>query len=255
MPETSRQIADDIRARIYSGELAPGDRLPGEPTLVKQYGVAKMTANQALKLLVGEGLAVARPGSGTYVREFRPIRRVANDRLDKSRWSGGKSIWSADVEQRPLVTDVEVYEAEAPRQVARLLGLDAGAPVIVRRRRFVVEERPVQLATSFLPADLVRSSAVAQRDTGPGGTYARLAELGAEPVDFVEELRARMPSDDERQDLRLATGVPVVEICRTAFTAGRRPVEVTQMLLDAGSYVLEYRLSGSGATSAEMPAS
>ena len=57
MPETSRQIADDIRARIYSGELAPGDRLPGEPTLVKQYGVAKMTANQALKLLVSEGLA------------------------------------------------------------------------------------------------------------------------------------------------------------------------------------------------------
>lgn len=41
MPETARQIADDLRARIESGELVPGDRLPGEPSLVKTYGVAR----------------------------------------------------------------------------------------------------------------------------------------------------------------------------------------------------------------------
>ncbi|GGT60615.1 MULTISPECIES: GntR family transcriptional regulator [Streptomyces] len=243
MPETARQIADDLRARIESGELVPGDRLPGEPSLVKTYGVAKMTANQALKILVSEGLAVARPGSGTYVREFRPIRRVANDRLSKSRREAGQSIWSADVAQRPLVTDVQVYEAEAPRQIGRLLNLEPGAAVIVRSRKFVVEDRPVQIATSYLPADLVRDTAIAQPNTGPGGSYARLAELGAEPVLFSEELRARMPSEEERTALALAAGTPVLEICRTAFTEDERPVEVNQMLLDAGSYVLEYRLS------------
>lgn len=243
MPETARQIADDLRARIESGELAPGDRLPGEPSLVRTYGVAKMTANQALKILVSEGLAVARPGSGTYVREFRPIRRVANDRLAKSRWAAGQSIWSADVAQRPLVTDVQVYEAEAPHQVSRCLNLEPGAPVIVRSRKFVVEDRPVQMATSYLPAELVRGTAIEQEDTGPGGSYARLAELGAEPVRFSEELRARMPSEDERTALGLAPGTPVIEICRIAYTAEDRPVEVNQMLLDAGSYVLEYRLS------------
>ncbi|MFF7601224.1 GntR family transcriptional regulator [Streptomyces mirabilis] len=243
MPETARQIADDLRARIESGELTPGDRLPGEPSLVRKYGVAKMTANQALKILVSEGLAVARPGSGTYVREFRPIRRVANDRLAKSRWAAGQSIWSADVARRPLVTDVQVHEAPAPHQVSRLLELDPGAPVIIRSRKFLVEDRPVQTATSYLPADLVRDTAIAQPDTGPGGSYARLAELGAEPVRFAEELRARMPSDEERMALNLAAGTPVIEICRTAFTADDRPVEVNQMLLDAGSYVLEYRLS------------
>ncbi|MFB7780045.1 GntR family transcriptional regulator [Streptomyces bauhiniae] len=243
MPETARQIADDLRARIESGELTPGDRLPGEPSLVRTYGVAKMTANQALKILVGEGLAVARTGSGTYVREFRPIRRVANDRLAKSRWGGGQSIWSADISQRPLVADVRVYEMAAPHQVSRCLGLEAGAPVLVRSRKFLVEERPVQMATSYLPAELVRGTRIAQEDTGPGGSYARLAELGAEPVRFSEELRARMPSEDERADLALAPGTPVMEICRIAYTRDDRPVEVNQMLLDAGSYVLEYRLS------------
>ncbi|MER6139400.1 GntR family transcriptional regulator [Streptomyces sparsogenes] len=119
-------------------------------------GVAKMTANQAFKILVTEGLTYARPGSGTYVREFRPIRRVANDRLSKSRWSSGHSIWAADVDRRPLATDVQVYEAEAPHQIGRLLGLGPGAPVLVRSRKYAVEDRPVQIATSYLPADLVR---------------------------------------------------------------------------------------------------
>ncbi|MDT0545614.1 GntR family transcriptional regulator [Streptomyces lonegramiae] len=243
MPETARQIADDLRARIESGDLQPGDRLPGEPSLVRTYGVAKMTANQALKILVTEGLAYARPGSGTYVREFRPIRRVANDRLSKARWASGHSIWAADVDRRPLATDVQVYEAEAPHQIGRLLNLEPGAPVLVRSRKYAVEDRPVQIATSYLPADLVRGTAITEPNPGPGGIYARLAELGAEPVNFAEELRARMPSEEERAALNLAAGTPVLEICRTAFTEDERPVEVNQMLLDAGSYVLEYRLS------------
>jgi hypothetical protein len=35
-----------------------------------------MTADQALKIFATEGLAVARPGPDTDVREFRPIHRV-----------------------------------------------------------------------------------------------------------------------------------------------------------------------------------
>ncbi|MFE6283010.1 GntR family transcriptional regulator [Streptomyces sp. NPDC057877] len=124
MAETAREIADELRERIRSGELRPGARLPGEPTLVKGYGVAKETARRALTLLVTEGLAVRRKGSGTYVREFQPIRRVANERLSQERWGGGRSIWSADAGQRPMsVTDLRVYEAPAPDHVAQILDL------------------------------------------------------------------------------------------------------------------------------------
>ncbi|MFF4673031.1 GntR family transcriptional regulator [Streptomyces sp. NPDC001279] len=245
MAENARDIADALRKRIRSGELAPGVRLPGEPALVKSYGVAKETARRALMLLVSEGLAVRRKGSGTYVREFQPIRRVANRRLAQEGWGTGRSIWSSDVGERPMqVTDLRVYEAPAPTDVARALDLPEGTPVIVRDRLFTVEGEPVQAAVSYLPADLVRESPIAQEDTGPGGTYARLAELGAKPVRFIEELRSRMPSQEESEQLRLADGTPVVEIYRTALTAQDRPVEVNRMLLNAGAYVLEYHITG-----------
>ncbi len=244
MPETARQIADDLRARIDSGEFGPGARLPGEPALVKQYGVAKMTAANALKLLVAEGAAYARPGSGTYVREFRPIRRVATQRLSRSQWSSGSSVWSADVSDRPMeVTDIEIRETAAPRWVVRALGLEEGEAVLVRSRRYVVDGVPVQQATSYLPADLARDTPIAQADPGPGGVYARLADLGMAPVDFREELRARMPSPEEAELLALLPATPVVEIYRTAITAEGRAVEVNHMLLDAGAYVMEYDFS------------
>ncbi|MDF4254441.1 GntR family transcriptional regulator [Streptomyces sp. WMMB303] len=243
MAETARQIADDLRARISSGELTPGDRVPGEPALVRDYGVAKETARRALTLLVDEGLAVRRRGSGTYVREFRPIPRVANKRLAKDGWGSGKSIWDADLGDREYtVTDLQVYESEPPRQVAKLLELDEGEPVIVRSRRYVVEGEPVQQATSYLPAKEVRDSPIAQENPGEGGIYGRLADLDLKPVRFTEELRARMPSQEESSLLDVSAGTPVVEICRIAFTANGRPIEINQMLLDAGVYVMRYHL-------------
>ncbi|MBW5481437.1 GntR family transcriptional regulator [Streptomyces bambusae] len=241
MPQTARQIADDLRARIDSGEFGPGARLPGEPALVKQYGVAKMTAASALKLLVTEGVAYSRPGSGTYVRDFKPIRRVATQRLSRAQWSSGRSVWSADVSDRPMeVTAIEVHEMAAPRWVARALDLEDGQATLVRSRRYVVDGSPVQQATSYFAADLVRGTPIAQPDPGPGGVYARLADLGAPPVAFTEELRARMPSPEEAEALALLPATPVIEIYRTAMTAEGRPVEINHMLMDAGSYVMQY---------------
>ncbi|WP_306335823.1 GntR family transcriptional regulator [Streptomyces sp. KL118A] len=241
MPETARQIADDLRARIDDGEFGPGARLPGEPALVRDYGVAKMTASGALKLLVAEGAAVSRPGSGTYVREFKPLLRDATKRLSRERRDGGQSIWSSDVGERPMsVADLEVYEEDAPRWVARALALDEGARVVVRSRRYLVDGEPVQKAVSCLPADLVRDSRIAQPDPGEGGIYKRLAELGVEPVRFGEDLRARMPNSEEASALAILPGTPVIEICRTAYTSEGRAVEVNRMLLDAGAYALRY---------------
>ncbi|MFI5973732.1 GntR family transcriptional regulator [Streptomyces sp. NPDC051452] len=241
MPETARQIADDLRARIDDGEFGPGARLPGEPALVRDYGVAKMTASGALKLLVAEGVAVSRAGSGTYVREFKPILRDATKRLSRKQWAAGRSIWAADVGERPMtVADLEVYEDDAPRWVARALDLGDEGRIIVRSRRFLVDGEPVQMAVSYLPAELVRDSLIAEPDSGPGGTYARLAELGAEPVHFTEDLRARMPSSDESSALAVLPGTPVMEICRTAYTAEGKAVEINRMLLDAGAYALRY---------------
>lgn len=62
-----RQIAAILRGRIQSGEYEPGRRLPSINDLMQTYGVAHLTANKALRLLVAEGLAELSPGLGFFV--------------------------------------------------------------------------------------------------------------------------------------------------------------------------------------------
>ncbi|MEW9553001.1 TetR/AcrR family transcriptional regulator C-terminal domain-containing protein [Nonomuraea sp. NPDC050783] len=67
-------IVDELRRRITSGELAPGDRLPSTRRIVREWGVAMATAGKVLGRLQEEGLARAVPGVGTVVagRDERP---------------------------------------------------------------------------------------------------------------------------------------------------------------------------------------
>ncbi|MFD6886130.1 GntR family transcriptional regulator [Streptomyces sp. NPDC059957] len=121
-----------------------------------------------------------------------------------------------------------------------MLGLGDGAPACVRRRRFLPDGKPVMFATSYLDAALVAGTPVTEPDSGPGGIYARLAELGHKPARFREEVRSRMPGAEEAVSLGPAAGTPVVLVVRTAFDAGGRVAEVNEMVLDASAYVLEY---------------
>ncbi|MFG2112251.1 GntR family transcriptional regulator [Streptomyces sp. NPDC048718] len=238
-----QRIADELRTAMESGGYAPGDRLPGENDLMAGYGVARMTARQALSVLRAEGLAEARKGVGVFVRAFRPLRRRGITRLARDRWSSGHSVWSADLGDRTLVVDRVEVAATAPAgpRVARALGLDSpDAAVCVRRRRFVLDGKPVLLAVSYLPAPLAEGTAITEPDTGPGGTYARLAERGHRPARFREEIRCRMPTPAETAGLSLESGTPVILICRTAVTETGVAVEFNEMTLDSSAYVLEY---------------
>ncbi|GIH92959.1 GntR family transcriptional regulator [Planobispora siamensis] len=239
-PETPiyRRIADGLREAILSGELRDGDRLPGENALMAQYGVARATARQALSVLINEGLAVPKRGSGVYVRQFRPLRRHGSRRLSQGHWGQGQAIWDADTRGRSYTVDeVHIDREPAENDIARVLGT---AEVWVRRRRYSVDGRPVQLSASHFPAALVEGTPILREDTGPGGVYARLGDIGHGPVRFTEELRARMPHPLETDLLDLPAGTPVIVIMRTAYSAAGVPVEVNEMILDAASYVLQY---------------
>ncbi len=77
-----RQIADQIRTLIRSGEFTPGARLPPERDLAKQLGVSRPSVREALIALEVEGLVEVRIGSGIYVRAAGD--RAANDEVAQS---------------------------------------------------------------------------------------------------------------------------------------------------------------------------
>src|SRR5215831_13016903 len=64
-----RQIAEDLRQRIESGQLGHGDQLPTELELRERYDASRNTVRDAVKWLTTRGLIQTRPGQGTFVAE------------------------------------------------------------------------------------------------------------------------------------------------------------------------------------------
>jgi 8-oxo-dGTP diphosphatase len=64
-----RVIAAALRKQIKNNTFGPGDRLPTEESLAKQFGVSRVTTNRALNMLVNEGLVVIRRGIGAFVAQ------------------------------------------------------------------------------------------------------------------------------------------------------------------------------------------
>jgi GntR family transcriptional regulator len=62
-----QQLADLIRARIQSGELAPGHKLPSTVSLSQEHDLAPVTVRKAITQLQREGLVKSRSGWGTFV--------------------------------------------------------------------------------------------------------------------------------------------------------------------------------------------
>jgi GntR family transcriptional regulator len=237
-----RQIADQLRQAIQRGDLEPGGRVPSEAELIEHYGVARMTVRQAVAELKAEGLVIAEHGRGVFVRSRPTVRRLASDRFARRHREAGKAAFLAESESlgTPGVDQLEVGEITAPERVAEQLKLRKQSKVVRRDRRYLIDDIPVELATTYVPLTIARGTLITSRDTGPGGVYARIEEAGHRLASFTEEVGARMPTPDERRRLSLPEGTPVITVARVAYDVDSLPVEMTDTVKSAPSYVLEY---------------
>ncbi|MER6466436.1 GntR family transcriptional regulator [Streptomyces sp. NPDC001228] len=239
-PTKAQQIADDLKAAIERGDYGAGDRLPGEKALAEQHEVAGLTARAALKILQTEGLIEMRKGASPRVMSFELIRRHGIKRLARDHWGNGRTIWSAD-ERLPDIDQIAVSEnVTPPPHIGDVLGLTSSETVCVRSRRYLVDGRPVMVAESYLPQSLVEGSPITQADTGPGGIYARLTDLGHAPARYREEVRVRIPTVSEAARLAIPSERSVIKLARTAFDSEGRAVEINEMTMDSAAYVLDY---------------
>ncbi|MEU8529566.1 MULTISPECIES: FadR/GntR family transcriptional regulator [Streptomyces] len=77
----SDQVIAQLRNQITSGEWPVGSRIPTEPELVEQLGVARNTVREAVRALAHNGLLDIRQGSGTYVLATSELAGVMHRRF------------------------------------------------------------------------------------------------------------------------------------------------------------------------------
>jgi GntR family transcriptional repressor for pyruvate dehydrogenase complex len=64
-----QRVVDGVLARIQDGSLKPGDRVPPEPELMREFEVSRTVVREAMSSLQAAGLVETRHGIGTFVLE------------------------------------------------------------------------------------------------------------------------------------------------------------------------------------------
>lgn len=198
-----RQIADAVRARISSGELQAGDRVPSVRSLMRDYGVAIATAQRALTSLRAEGYIRPERGVGSIVTTEEERGRAANDRVDKSRRTG--KVYPTG--QYAKITQAGV--TKATEQVAGALGLKVGSDVIRRVRvTYSADDKPVSASTSYFTGDLAeRAPLLLSTERIREGTFAYVATTLKRAIDaWQDQFEPAAATAEQAAELGLTEG-------------------------------------------------
>lgn len=167
-----RRIVGEIRARILSGDLRPGDRVPSIRQIADRWGVAVATATRVVATLREDGLVEAKVGSGTVVSapraEKRPTDPTTSARPPRPAGradTAGHALSREHVHGTAIaIADVEGLHAVSMRRVAAELGV---GPMSLYRHVANKDELVGQMADEiFGEAELP--------DPGPAGWRAKL---------------------------------------------------------------------------------
>lgn len=215
-------IAEEARRRIFRRDWAPGDTIPGEVELAREFGVSRVTVNRALRALAEEGVLDRRRKLGTRVAE-RPVRRASFAiRLIRDEIEGlGKRYayegLSSSVE--PVSTEIGTRMAiRRQPSVLRVLAIHRadGVP-------WVWEERFINLGT------VPEAERVDWRAESPNEWLLKRV-----PYTYAEvSVGAEAAWTDEAAALGCAEGAPLLSLERTTW-AGEASVTFVRLLYAPG---------------------
>ena len=267
MPEPMyKRVAEDLRSKIESAQIAPGSQLPTELELMEDYGerfgdssgrgstISRNTVRDAIKLLVARGLVVTRPGKGTFVvRKIDPFVSTLSGSpeigRETVRYMSEVDRYASEVEESGRKPDVTVPRVEvqpASGRVASHLGLDEGAMVICRYQERSIDETPWSLQTTFYPMEWVTQGGanrllIAENITDGIVGYVE-DTLGVKQVGLHDLITARVANGHEVAffDLPEDGQVAVFEVSRVGFDEQGRPLRLTVTVYPADRNYLAY---------------
>jgi GntR family transcriptional regulator len=211
------QIFTIVRDRIKSGAFGHGAVLPGEQELAKIFGVSRITVKRALNELANAGLVSRQRGRGTAVTfnaHMPVVKGSFENLLDSLRVMG-------------LSTEVELIRAapaEAPAEVAELLGLQPGASVQKALRLRKIEGEPFSFLITYVPMDIARRFNA--EDLAHTPLLKLLEDAGSEAVEAEQWITACAAEGLAAQHLKIMPGAPLLNIIRVMRDAEGRGVEV-----------------------------
>ncbi|CAM4392386.1 histidine utilization repressor [Comamonas aquatilis] len=204
-----QQVKEHVLRKISDGSLAAGERIPSEQELVQQFGVARMTANRALRELAEQGVIIRVAGVGSFVAEEKPkstLLRIANI---------GEEIAQRGHDHRFEL--ISMNRESASLEVAAALDLSVGASVFHLQGVHFENEVPVQLEDRYVNPRLVPDFMKQDFSVVQPSVYL-VRNVQYDQIEHVVD--AMLPTAEQAQWLQMAADQPCLMLTRRTWLRG-----------------------------------
>jgi GntR family transcriptional regulator len=250
-----RQIADDLRERLATGEFGDQGSLDSESALCARYSVSRVTVRRALETLREQGLVESRQGSGWFATGGSFHQRLA---LGTFRHAGSAVAESGRAMTRHVV---EFGYRQASPALASALGLDpreattdargTAAEALHSRSVRTVDGVPLDLVAEWVPAAI--GGRVSRADATDPGIWASLQRDGHRVASVRQSITAGIAGTDDAALLEVAIGAPLLLVRRLALDKDQAPLALSDHRYLAHLFSLEVEFNGWPGAGADAP--
>jgi len=232
------QLQRILLEQIESGQLVPGQAIPTEKELERDYGLSRTTVRQALNELARAGYLTRERGRGSFV-----AAKVEDTRSEKL------SGFMEELIERGVPVGCQILfngSVPAPPKIAARLEVEPGTPTYLIRRVGLAEGKPLALAELWLAVDgdfSISHEEVTKRVAIH--TYLEsllLDQCGIILTGGEKTLEATLCTPDEAELLGTAPGAPLLLVRVVIRSREGKPVVYIKALYRGDRYVYAIKL-------------
>ena len=215
------QLERALRARIATGAWPPGSLIWSERELMQAAGVSRATVRQAIGNLSRDGLIERVHGRGTFVAQSK----LEQEMRSVYSFAEQMGVRGVQLEDRLL----QRHRVPAAADLAQLLAVAPGAPLIHLKRVRLLRGAPLMLDSSYVPAHLCPDLLT---DPFESPLYRMLAErYDLPPVHCSDVLEPVLADRTQAHLLEVEVGAPLMFLERVTFTRGDVPLHVARNVI------------------------
>ncbi len=222
------QLAEDLKNKIESGELKPGDVIPSEAQLAAQYGVSRMTVRNGLSLLSKGGYINSFQGKGNF---------VASPKMDRMYfYFSENNLLGQNKKLDAKLLSVDVLAADD--KTASKLQVPDGSRIVRIEQMLISEDGPVAIDRRFLP--YVKGAPLLEKEI----EYAAFPELVSRHTELVSarngiSVQACVLMKEEAKLLKSKVGFPALCIEQIIYSRDSKPLGWSKMICRGDRFALK----------------
>lgn len=209
------QVREQLREQIESGGYQPGDEMPSEIQLAREYGINRLTVHNAVTALVNEGLIRRIQGKGLFVAGKLKERNLGE--------LGGFTQTARRQEENPGRKLLFRETRPAGIKYARLLDLEPDDRVIYIRRLFLSDNEPYSIEETYIPYEVCPD--LEKVDLTVFSLYEALGYHGIIPKSARQSLSITLLGSKEARVLKIAADTPVFLFEYTSYDENGKKIE------------------------------